>query len=418
MKKNNLDHSSDQLKAFAVCAKGLEESLVTELESFKKINFIKKNNGGASFNTDAETICRLNLWARIPSRILIQLGKTQVNTANELFDFALRIDWEEWFSPSNSFRVDVNSSGKIPKSMSTNYAALKFKDGMCDRFRSKFFGQRPTVNTKNPDIRVWIYFVNSLATVSIDTSGEPLFKRGWRQSKGIAPIKENLASALLLMTDWDLRQPLFDPMCGSGTFIIEAMQMITKIPPNFLPNKTRSFACENFVNDSPFANVNWKVLRGEALDSWHGSIKKTKNLPLLIGCDSSNEMIRASKENASQALPIEISESIVWKVNDINNYSKINELFFSTGVLVTNPPFGTRIEFNQNSKKEFIEKLGTILKKGFAGWTVWILTDEKKLSSIIKLRPAKKYSVFNGDISCNWQSFKMVTGLMQKKNGS
>ncbi|OUT98876.1 MAG: hypothetical protein CBC01_02335 [Betaproteobacteria bacterium TMED41] len=396
-----------------MCSRGLEDSLVDELYTFDGVESIRKNKSGANFNASPEIICRLNLWARIPSRILIQLGKTQINNADELLIFANKINWGEWFTPSNSFRVDVNITGKLPRSMSANFVALKFKDGMCDRFRADFNGKRPTVNTKNPEIRIWIHFFNSLVTASIDTSGEPLFKRGWRQNKGIAPIKENLVSALLGMTNWDMSKPLMDPMCGSGTFVIEAMQKFTQLPCNYTPSRIRKFAFENFSPGSPFNNTNWKVLLQEAHDRWEDKNKIIKNIPLVIGSDSNIKMLEVAKLNAWHALPNKISKSIVWKVNDFLNYNASEKKISSSGILVTNPPFGFRIKLSENEKKIFIEKLGTVLKKNFSGWTVWILTNEKRFSSIIHLRNGEKFPVFNGDIACNWLSFEMVTGNMK-----
>ena len=318
-------NSPTELTAFAVCANGLEDSLLSELKTFHGLKCIKKNKGGISFRTKPELICKLNLWARIPSRILIQLGKTQIENADELLNFAQRIVWEQWFTPLNSFRIDVNSTGKMPISISANYAALKFKDGICDRFRSKFNNTRPNVDTKNPEIRIWIHFVNSLVTVSIDTSGEPLFKRGWRNSRGIAPIKENLVSGLLSMTNWNMIQPLLDPMCGSGTFVIEAMQKSAKLPANFLPSRTRRFACENFSDESPFKNVKWNVLREEALDVWE-SKHKISDIPIIMGMDIDTEMIDIAKKNSFVALPEKIANSIIWQVADFSN---INEIAFT-----------------------------------------------------------------------------------------
>ena len=408
-------NSPTELTAFAVCANGLEDSLLSELKTFHGLKCIKKNKGGISFRTKPELICKLNLWARIPSRILIQLGKTQIENADELLNFAQRIVWEQWFTPLNSFRIDVNSTGKLPKSISANYAALKFKDGICDRFRSKFNNTRPNVDTKNPEIRIWIHFVNSLVTVSIDTSGEPLFKRGWRNSRGIAPIKENLVSGLLSMTNWNMIQPLLDPMCGSGTFVIEAMQKSAKLPANFLPSRTRRFACENFSDESPFKNVKWNVLREEALDVWE-SKHKISDIPIIMGMDIDTEMIDIAKKNSFVALPEKIANSIIWQIADFSNINENTRINFSPGILVTNPPFGSRFELDRSSKQKFIEKIGTNLKKNFPGWTAWILTDEKKFSSLVRLRHKKKFSVFNGDIPCNWLSFEMVAGTMKKKD--
>ncbi|OUV99282.1 MAG: hypothetical protein CBD16_08410 [Betaproteobacteria bacterium TMED156] len=382
----------------------------------QSIKFPNKLSGGVFFKTTAIEICRLNLWSSMPSRILIQVGKTQVKTANELLEFACRIDWQEWFNPSNSFKVDVNSSGRMPESISANFAALKFKDGICDYFRKKFYGIRPNVDKKTPDIRIWLHFVNSLVTVSIDSSGEPLFKRGWRKSRGIAPIRENLVSALIAMSKWDHKLPLLDPMCGSGTFVIEAVKKATGIPANYLPENQRKFSCELFSNDSPFSNVNWQILREEALEAWVNSEKKSKNLPFLTGIDADINMIQNAELNAKLALPKKISNMISWEVGEfaVNNY--INRQIPSKGVILTNPPFGLRIELDDDLKTKLIQQMGSVLKKNFSGWTAWILTNEKNFSSKIRLKPNNKFSVFNGDISCIWLSFEIVKGSIKKND--
>jgi putative N6-adenine-specific DNA methylase len=160
-----------------------------------------------------------------------------------------------------------------------------------------------------------------------------------------------------------MNQPLLDPMCGSGTFIIEAMQKFAKLPANFLPNKVRNFACENFSSHSPFENVDWKLLRSEALENWSNLNQVIKNMPIVIGRDSSSEMINIAKKNAFHALPEVISNSINWEVTDFSNFDSLNHKNCTSGILVTNPPFGMRIEFDESSKNEFIKQIGSILKK-------------------------------------------------------
>ena len=262
------------LPIHAICSKGFETILAQEIENLISVKNITKGKGSVFFYSNGASVLKLNLWARIPSRILIQLGKTQVKNAKELYNFTKKISWENWFDCSKSFKVDINGWG-MPKDVSLRFASLKVKDAICDRFREKA-GMRPNVETGKPDMRIWVNFENNLTTISIDTSGESLFKRGWRKNKIDAPIKENLVAGLLAHTNWSPHNPLFDPMCGSGTFIIEAASQSHGLPANFNPVRKRKFACDKFSKDSPFGGFDIKKLEAEALKSWQKASKKPR----------------------------------------------------------------------------------------------------------------------------------------------
>ena len=400
------------LSVMAICPRGLE--LIVSNELTYLLSHIKptKKKGGVFFLATAEEVCMLNLWARTPTRLLILLTRTQTNSARELYSCSNKIQWKNWFLPGRTIKVDVNGRG-FPKDVSLRYASLIVKDAICDSFRNEY-GVRPTVDTKNPDIRIWVNFDNSLVTISIDSTGQPLYKRGWRKDGFIAPLKENLAASLIRLTEWDQKTPIIDPMCGSGTFIIEAAGMAAKLPANFILSKKRVFSYELFAESSPFGKVNTKNIYSNAEKVWKTWNENSHTYPLLFGFDISEENIDKARKNASRALPEPLAEKISWNVKSLHALTRPD---FDKGLLLTNPPYGKRMSRN-SSADELIAIFSSILKKQFAGWSVWILTDEKELVSKIKLRASEKIPVKNGDIECFWCKFDIFRGSKFRKEKS
>ncbi len=184
--------------------------------------------GGIGVNGPLAVAMAINLHSRIASRVLLKMADGPYKTEDDLFRLAKSIGWEDWFSSHQTLRVDLTAQRSPLKSL--NFATLRIKDAIVDRLREQT-GERPNIDTANPDVRVQAHLTNNQATIYLDTSGEPLFKRGWREEKGEAPLKENLAAGILALTPWQSNQALYDPMCGSGTFLIEAAQMALHIPP-------------------------------------------------------------------------------------------------------------------------------------------------------------------------------------------
>lgn len=397
------------LTGFAVCPSGLEEVLAAELATFPGFSQVKTGRGGAHFHANAAGLARANIWARVPTRLLIQVARVSIRQAKDILSQVSRIAWEDWFTHHNTFRIDfsVGREPRLAEPLARNYAALLIKDGICDRFRDKT-GQRPSVDTDRPDIRVWAYLDQNDLTLYLDTSGEPLFKRGWRRSKGDAPLRENLAAALIIMTGWDRHAPLADPFCGSGTLLIEAMQIACGLPPGFHPHSPRSFAAEKFRPQSPMGQVNWRVLRQEAQQK----IDDAQQLPPKLsmwGSDIDPALIRVAQDNASRALPPAIAAQIEWKAQPFRTAAAPA----SAGVLVTNPPYGKRLE-RSGEGFDFERELAETLKKHFAGWQAWILTDNLKFESALRLKSSRRIPVFNGDLDCRWMRFDMVSGSMRE----
>ena len=400
------------LSIVAICPRGLELLVSEELTYLLSHIKPRIKKGGVFFIATAEEVCMLNLWARTPTRLLILLTRTQTNSARELYSCSHKIQWKNWFLPSRTIKVDVNGRG-FPKDVSLRYASLIVKDAICDSFRNNY-GVRPTVDTKNPDIRIWVNFDNSLVTISIDSTGQPLYKRGWRKDGFIAPLKENLAASLIRLTEWDKKTPIIDPMCGSGTFIIEAAGIAAKLPANFTLQKKRVFSYELFSKSSPFGNVNTKKIYSSAEEVWKTCNEKSHTHPSLFGFDISEENIDKAKKNAFRALPEPLAERISWSVKSLHALTRPN---FDKGLILTNPPYGKRMS-KVRSMDELIATFSSILKKQFTGWSVWILTNERELVSKIKLRASEKIALRNGDIECFWCKFDIFKGSKFRKEKS
>ena len=402
----------DPLSVVAICPRGLEVIVSNELTYLLSHIKPKIKKGGVFFIATAEEVCMLNLWARTPTRLLIVLARTQAKSARELYNCSFKIQWKNWFLPGRTIKVDVNGRG-FPKDVSLRYASLIVKDAICDFFRNEY-GVRPNIDTKNPDIRIWINFDNSLVTISIDSTGQPLYKRGWRKEGFIAPLKENLAASLIKLTEWDKKTAIIDPMCGSGTFIIEAAGIAAKLPANFILSKKRVFSYQLFADSSPFGNINTKKIYLNADRVWRSGIETSQTYPSLFGFDISQDIIDQAKKNAFMALPKPLAEKISWGVKSLHALTRPN---FDKGMILTNPPYGKRMG-KISSMDEFITIFSSILKKQFTGWSIWLLTNEKEIVSKIKLRASKKIALRNGDIECFWCKFDIFKGSKFRKESA
>ena len=402
----------DPLSVVAICPRGLEVIVSNELTYLLSHIKPKIKKGGVFFIATAEEVCMLNVWARTPTRLLIVLARTQAKSARELYNCSFKIQWKNWFLPGRTIKVDVNGRG-FPKDVSLRYASLIVKDAICDSFRNEY-GVRPNIDTKNPDIRIWINFDNSLVTISIDSTGQPLYKRGWRKEGFIAPLKENLAASLIKLTEWDKKTAIIDPMCGSGTFIIEAAGIAAKLPANFILSKKRVFSYQLFADSSPFGNINTKKIYLNAERVWRSGIETSQTYPSLFGFDISQDIIDQAKKNAFMALPKPLAEKISWGVKSLHALTRPN---FDKGMILTNPPYGKRMG-KISSMDEFITIFSSILKKQFTGWSIWLLTNEKEIVSKIKLRASKKIALRNGDIECFWCKFDIFKGSKFRKESA
>jgi putative N6-adenine-specific DNA methylase len=270
---------------FAVCPRGLEAALANELESLDAQS-VRSESGGVAFSGSQETGYSANLHSRIASRILWQVGRRGYTTDQHLYDATQEIRWQDLMSPQQTLRVDVTASRSPLTSL--EFAMLRIKDGIVDRLRA-LTSARPSIDRQNPDVRVFAYLDERTVTLYVDLSGEPLFKRGWRADKGEAPLKENLAAGLLVLSGWTPNMPLYDPFCGSGTIVIEAASIATRRAPGL----NRSFAFERLVT---FDRHAWRRLLSrahEAVDDSAGAV--------IAGSDISTRVIEQARINAGLA---------------------------------------------------------------------------------------------------------------------
>ncbi len=391
------------LSYFCPCPRGLEAALAEELQEIASDSTtLKVHNqvpGGVHCSGQLTDAMRINLHSRIASRVLLRIAHGSYANENHIYDLALAAPWENWFGVDHTIRVDVTAIKSPLKSL--EFITLKIKDAICDRFRDRE-GKRPSVNTRAPDMRISGFLDARTFTLYLDTSGEPLFKRGWRQETGDAPLRENLAAGLLRTAGWKPGVPLLDPMCGSGTLLIEAAQMLAGIPPG----ANRHFGFEKFHG---FRAEDWQAIR-DAVPA--PAIPPEINL---FGSDISGDMLVMTRNNLQRAgIPFEIP----LKQIDAQEIKTPPE---QAGLLIANPPYGERIGVRGDRQQApdelavaFFSAFGSTLKSRFAGWTVCLFTADLSLPRMLRLKESKKTPFFNGAIECRLFRFEMVAGSNRK----
>jgi putative N6-adenine-specific DNA methylase len=417
------------LQLFLPCAAGVEDYLAPEILQITGLppGCITKQRGGVAVRTSLEQAMRLNLYTRLAQRVLVLLSYTEYRSEQDLYRAASAVPWEQWFTPKQSIKVEITAQHSPLTSL--NFAALKVKDAVCDRFRDVAGGVRPDVNTQWPDVRIYAHLTTDACSLYIDTSGEPLFKRGWREDKGDAPLKETLAAAMIAASGWasgdDDLMPLYDPCCGSGTVVIEAAQIACNIAAGSL----RRFAFEKYV---PFRSQAWAAMKAEAAEA---VVKPEPGQKALIyGSDVSHRMVDFAERNAQRA---GVADVIEFRGGDALQRMPPIE---GGGVMVLNPPYGERIEvggvagnarFQDDEPQgrfgarelahtedggEFFNQLASHWKKNFSGWTAWVLTPDLKLPGKMRLKESRRVPMWNGPIECRLFKFDMVAGKMKPKD--
>jgi putative N6-adenine-specific DNA methylase len=389
---------------FCPCPRGLEAALAEEIgEIAQHGKTLKVHNqvpGGVHCSGELDDSYRINLHSRIASRVLLRIAHGSYGNENDIYDLTLAQAWEEWFDVDHTIRVDLTAIKSPLKSL--EFTTLKIKDAVCDRFRD-LYAKRPSVNTRNPDMRIVGFLDARTYTVYLDTSGEALFKRGWREETGDAPLRENLAAGLLRVAGWKPGMPLFDPMCGSGTILIEAAQILAGIPPG----ARRDFAFEKFLG---FDAGKWRTIKGDFKPN------PLPTTPTLFGSDISGDMIVMTRNNLKNA---GIQFDIPLKQIEAQEVKPPTE---EPGILLTNPPYGERIGVRGDRSQEpdemasaFYSAFGTTLKQRFAGWQVFLFTADLGLPKMLRLKEARKTPFFNGALECRLFRFDMVAGFNRRE---
>jgi putative N6-adenine-specific DNA methylase len=378
-------------KFFATCPRGLEPVLAAELHQLQAEK-IRAVGGGVAFSGDFLLCYRANLESRIASRVLWQLAIDDYRNEDDVYRTAFALPWTDWFEPARTIRVDVSAT-KSPLT-SVNFVTLKIKDAVCDKIR-RLSGRRPSVNTREPDIPIQGHLTDHDFTLYLDTTGEPLFKRGMRMATGEAPLRENLAAGILRLAGWVPGTPLLDPMCGSGTILLEAAHMAIDIAPGV----GRHFTFEKFKN---FDGRRWRELLQQST-----SRQKPRMSQAIYGSDLSGDVLKAARANL-MAAGLEKIVSLK-QANVLEIFAPAKE-----GIIVTNPPYGVRLG-EQRTLAEFYPKLGDVLKKRFSGWRAYLLSADMRLPKLIRLTASKRTPLFNGALECRLFEYRMVEGGMRKK---
>lgn len=374
---------------FATCPRGLESVLVEELAALGAIQ-TQASDGGVHFRGEMALCYRLNLHSRVASRVLWQIARAPYRNEEDVYKHTRALPWEDWFSAHETIMVKVTAQRCPLKSL--EFITLRIKDAVCDRFRD-LSGIRPSVDTHLPEVRIHAYFGPEQVTHYLDTSGEALFKRGYRHFTGEAPLRENLAAGILKLAGWEPGIPLFDPMCGSGTFIVEAALMSLGMPPG----ANRAFGFQRLKNFDPNA---WEKIRAEMSGK-----SPEGNLPI-YGSDQDKWAVMDARKNLENA---GIGSRVTLEEKDILDSFAPAE----TGIVVMNPPYGERIGL-ADELAELYPQMASLFKQRFAGWRVAILTADMRLPKLMRLKPSRKIPLFNGPIECRLYLFEMVAGSNRK----
>jgi len=406
----------NQLQLFLPCAAGVEGYLAEEVHRLTGLagQDLLVGRGGVSLRASWRDAMLLNLHSRLCQRVLVQLSHTLYRNENDLYEAASAVAWEIWFTTRQSFKIEVTAQHSPLTSL--NFAALKIKDAVADRFRHKT-GARPDVNTQWPDVRIYAHLTTDHATLYIDTSGEPLFKRGWREDKGDAPLKETLAAAMIAASGWDATTPLYDPCCGSGTIAIEAAQVACNIAPGSL----RRFGFEKLLAFQPHV---WTALKDTARAAEHAPTAP------VFGSDVAHRMVDFAERNAQRA---GVAHVVQLRGGDALQRMPPSEV---PGVMLLNPPYGERIAVagvagddaaaergrfgaresaHTEDGGEFFSQLASHWKKNYPGWTAWMLTPDLKLPGKMRFKASRRVPMWNGPIECRMFRFDLVTGSHRDK---
>ncbi len=371
------------MQGIAVLPQGLENEGVKELIALgaKSATPLKRS---VAFKADMSCFYRLHLLARLPFRFLREIARFSCDDRQSLyFGIQNSLDWERWIHPSMTFRVDVTGRSKgLPNSY---YTALQVKNALVDLQRT-VWGKRSDINIENPDICLHVHLNSQGCVLSLDGSARSLHRRGYRAAVGLAPLKENLAAGLMQISGWDGKVPLVDPLCGSGTLLIEAVSSLLGL----VPATNRSFLFEGWADFDP--NL-WDIEQKNA----YSNESPKQIIPLVLGCEQDPVVANHARKNIQEA--------------GLQRHIKIQTSHFrdlvlpdAPGLIVCNPPYGKRIGMYEDLE-DLYEELSRFLKKNASGWHFWLLSGNRDLSRSIQMKATKKFPISNGGIDCRWLNY-------------
>ncbi len=386
---------------FATCPRHLESLLLAELSALGA-DTLRETVAGVYFEGDLALVYRVCLWSRLANKILLPLSKFVVTQADHVYDAARQIDWQAHVRPTGSLIVDF--TGTDEQVRHTQFGAQRVKDGIVDCLRDTT-GERPNIDRLHPDYRINAHLYKQQLIVSLDLSGSSLHKRGYRVAQGDAPLKENLAAALLLRADWTAIAKqggaLLDPMCGAGTFLIEAAFMAADIAPGLLrSDAAHGFGFEYWLQHQAHT---WQSLVAEAKERRQQGLAQP--LPEIRGYDFHGSTLHAAEQNIVAA---GVDDWVRVIKKDIRDFKKPTHVELTGGLVITNPPYGERLGEIEALRADY-QALGQVLKQELPGWQAAIFTGNAELGKELRLRPKKKYAFLNGTLPSNLLLFDLLS---------
>jgi putative N6-adenine-specific DNA methylase len=369
---------------FATVARGLETLAVQELEQLGASQ-VEPGFCGVSFSGDQTLLYRVNLWARLPFRILMKLHEFPCQDAEDLYQGVRSIDWSAYLMPEMT--LAVSATGKTKQLNHTHFTALQVKNAIVDQQQDEF-GDRSDVELQSPDLQINLHLDGDRATVSLDSSGESLHRRGYRSAVGFAPLKESLAAALIQLSGWQPEQCFYDPLCGSGTLPLEASLKALNVAPGLFRER--------------FGFETWMDADLTLLDGLTQAAKASQRSELLApiwGSDRDSSVIAQATVNATQC---GVSQHVHFTTLDLSEVVAPAD----QGVLFCNPPYGERLGRNSDLGA-FYKRLGNVLKQQFKGWTAFVLSGNKELAQSIGLRSSQRFAIYNGTLPCQLMKYEL-----------
>lgn len=378
-----MEESGKVIKFVAKTIQGLEELLAEELKVIGATN-IDVQKRAVLFEGDKTIMYRANYHCRTAISILKPIAEFIAEDEDQLYKGIAQINWEDYMSVNNTLAVSATTFGTL--FTHSKYASLKVKDAIVDQFRNKL-GRRPDVDPRNPDLKIQVHIAQRKCTVLLDSSGDPLFKRGYKVKATEAPLNEVLAAGMVMLSGWKMDCDFIDPMCGSGTLLIEAAMLAYNIAPG---TYRKSFGFEtwnDFDND----------LLSEVAEETYGEVDFKHKI---LGSDILPESVSIAQVNIAEAF---LAKKIDVKLQDFFDIKPENK-----GVIVTNPPYGERLHIDD--MKEFYQNIGNKFKADFAGFTAWVISSNLQAMKFIGLKPDKKIVLFNGPLECSFRKYSLYDG--------
>lgn len=373
--------------------KGLEEVLAGEITALGG-NDIEIGRRAVSFTGDKGLLYRANLWLRTASRVLVPIATFRANDADEVYAEVKKIDWEQYMDLTTTFSIDATVYSETFKH--SRYVTYKVKDAIADLFNEKY-GKRPSVRITDPDLYINVHIAAETVTISLDSSGESLHKRGWRVAQTDAPINEALAAGMLLMAGWQGQSDLYDPMCGSGTLLIEAALIALNIPPGIF---RKHFAFENWkdFNKDLFATIS------------EDDSDEREFTHHIYGSDAGFYAVQAAIKNIRSAGVQRYVDIKQIRIEELKGEKLKEEGFDSNGALVIiNPPYGERLAQDKDVLRLYSD-MGKALKFQFTGATAWVISSNEEALKCIGLKPSKKIHLLNGELDCLYNQYELFQG--------